>query len=165
MLLHLKDFFTKEQCSFLSDVLLGYYKNNSLTWEGNDQHYKNSYGSTIKEFESILEDITPKIKILLKNDNIVKVNSYSRIYFNDSILKKHVDREDLEYTLSVCIFDNTNKKWPLFVEHDGGIAEVITNVGDGGLILGTKMPHWREKLVCDENQMIMQCFFHWKTIK
>jgi len=165
MILHLKEFFTKEQCSFLSGVLLGYYKNNSLTWEGNDHHYKNSYGSTIPEFESILEDITPRIKILLKNDNIVKVNSYSRIYFNESILKKHVDRQDLEYTLSVCIFDNTSKKWPLFVEFEDSVVEVATNVGDGALILGTKMPHWRENLACNENQMIMQCFFHWKNIK
>jgi hypothetical protein len=67
--------------------------------------------------------------------------------------------------LSVCIFDNTSKKWPLFVEFEDSVVEVATNVGDGALILGTKMPHWRENLACNENQMIMQCFFHWKNIK
>lgn len=164
MIVFFEKLFDELTCKKLSDILLLEFKNNKLNSEASDQHYGNSYGACIKEFEKILYELTPLIKKETKIENIKEENSYSRIYFNNSILKTHKDRDGLDLTLSVCIFDNTNIEWPLFVENKDRVERIITRVGDGGLILGTKMNHWRERLICDEDKMVMQCFFHWKII-
>lgn len=161
MIIFLEKLFDQDRCKHLSHVLLNKFNENKLSSESSNEHYGNSYGSTIDEFEKILYELTPLIREKTNIENIKEENSYSRIYFNDSILKSHVDRKGLDLTLSVCLFNNTNIEWPLSVEHEGKVIDVVTNIGDGALILGTKMKHWRERLICDSTQMIMQCFFHW----
>ena len=67
--------------------------------------------------------------------------------------------------MSICIFSNINKPWPLHVEcQDGVVRSFETKPGDGALILGTKMNHWRDPLVCEENQMVIQSFYHWRIL-
>lgn len=164
MVIFLKELFDKEKCDQLSKILLDYHNRGKLTYEGNNQHYKNSFGSSLPEFNAILQELTPLVKEKTGYENITTKNSYSRIYFNNSVLKKHVDRKGLDITLSVCIFDNTGKDWPLHVQTDDGVKSVITKVGDGAMILGTKMEHWRDAMNCREDQMVMQVFFHWEFV-
>ena len=164
MLIFLKDLFCQERCKELSNILLDYHNRGKLSFEGNNQHYRNSFGSSLPEFNKILEELTPMVKEQTGYDNIIIKNSYSRIYFNGSVLKKHVDRKGLDITLSVCIFDNTEKEWPLHVQTDDGVKSIVTKVGDGAMILGTKMEHWRDNMQCKEDQMVMQVFFHWEFV-
>lgn len=164
MIVFFKDIFTKEECKYLSDILLSNFKEKKLFHEINNGYCGNSYGSTLKEFEDILFKLTPLIKEKTSIKNIKEENSYSRIYFNNSILGSHKDREGLDLTLTTCIFNNTNINWPLFVDFENKIHQVVTNIGDGVLISGTKLNHWRNKLICENDKMIMQCFFHWKIL-
>lgn len=160
MLIFLPKFFDKRTCTTLSNTLLRAYNTGKLSKETD-----NKYGSTLPEFEAILRQITPTIKQKTGYNNISIQNSFSRIYFNNSILPRHVDRHGLDITVTACIYDDTNVKWPLYVETENGIKEVITEVGDAGIILGTKMNHWRDRLICENRKMVMQCFFHWSIDK
>lgn len=161
MIVFIKGVFDEKRCADLSGILLESYKKNNLAFEGGNSHYSNSYGSSLREFNDLLAEMTPMIKEKSGYENISIKNSYSRIYFKDSILRKHKDRDGLDLTLSVCIYDDTDSSWPLHVEHDGSTKSIVTKVGDGALILGTKMNHWRDTLECAEGKMVMQCFFHW----
>ena len=161
MLIFMKGFFDRLRCAKLSSYLLEQHRNKKLRFEGDNAHYKNSYGASLPEFESLLREMTPMIMEETKSSDLAVKDSYSRIYFNNSTLKRHVDRKGLDVTMTVSIFNNTGQDWPLFVETPEGVKPVVTGIGDAGIILGTKMYHWREPLVCAEDQMVMQCFFHW----
>ena len=164
MLIHWPNIFDEQKCKELTKITLHNHNHGKFTYEGSDSHYKNSFGKNLKEFDDLFPLLTPIVKEKTKYQNIQVKNSYTRIYFNDSILKRHVDREGLDITLSVCLFDNTNKKWPLYVEYENMVVPVITKVGEGAMILGTKMHHWRDLLTCGQDQMVIQCFFHWQII-
>jgi hypothetical protein len=164
MILFLPKLFDELRCEQLNRIALDYNRRKALNYEGNDRHYGNSFGTArIPEYEKVLNDLTPIIKQKTKLDNIVVENSYTRIYFNGSDLKKHKDREGLDVTLSVCTFSDIDKPWPLYVEDDTGkIHTVETNPGDGALILGTRYNHWRDPLIVSEGKMVIQSFYHWK---
>lgn len=160
----LKNLVSHEECQILAEIANKYKKDKKLGYEGNMDAYKNSYGTArIPEYENLLNRLTPIISKKSGYDDITPENSYTRIYYNGATLKKHIDRINLDLTLSLCTFTNLSKPWPLFVETlDKNIISIDLNVGDAGLILGRKMYHWRNDLVCDENEYVIQSFFHWK---
>lgn len=164
MILFLPKLFDELRCTQLNQVALNFRNNQSLNYEGNDPHYGNSFGlARIPEFEKVLLALTPLIKKKTGWDNIIPENSYTRIYFNGSDLKKHKDRPGLDITLSVCTYSDINKPWPLWVEDENSkVHEIEILPGDGALILGTKYTHWREPLAVDKELMVIQSFYHWK---
>lgn len=163
MILFLPKFFDEVRCEQLNRIALDYEKRKALSYEGGDYHYANSYGTArIPEYERLLNDLTPIIKAKIGLENIVVENSYTRIYYNGSVLKRHTDRVGLDVTLSVCTFSNITTPWPLHIENNGKIESVETKPGDGALMFGTKYPHWRDQLNADEGCKVIQSFYHWK---
>jgi len=133
-----------------------------LTFEGGDNHYGNSYGKgCMEQGERLLEYFTP----IIQSDfggKISKENSYSRIYYNGSDLKPHVDREGLDITLSLCVYSDIETEWPLYA-HDGQqVHSLVTPPGTAAAMLGTKYVHWRDPLVCKDDQKVIQVFCHWR---
>jgi len=155
-----------ERCDLLNKVALEYFETNRMNLEKDGWMYDNSYGfGSIPEYEQLLDELTPLIKEKTGFENIKRENSYTRIYFNGATLKPHVDREGLDITLSICTYSDINKNWPLYVEvAPNDVQPFETHVGDGALILGTKMKHWRDDLVCDVNKKVIQSFYHWRIV-
>jgi hypothetical protein len=165
MILFFPNLFDQLRCEQLNRIAIDYNDRKSLSYEGGDYHYGNSFGTArIPEFEKLLHEMTPMIKSRTGYQNIAVENSYTRIYFNGSDLKKHVDRVGLDITLSVCTYSDVDVSWPLFVEKDGAVHTIETKPGDGALILGTQYAHWRSKLVVPEGRKVIQSFYHWKFI-
>jgi hypothetical protein len=164
MFLYFEKIFTSERCDLLNKVALDYMRKKQLNHEANQHHYKNSYGvGRIHEYEQVLHEITPLIKERTGMSDIAVENSYTRIYFNGATLGKHIDRDGLDLTLSVCTFSNIKQDWPLYVEVKPDVIKTFnTPPGDGALILGTKMLHWRDPLVCADDEMVIQSFYHWR---
>jgi hypothetical protein len=129
------------------------------------QFYGNSFGGNHPEFEDALRKLQPHIE----NELGVKLNaknSYARIYKNGGVLGKHVDREGLEITLSITLFNNLDADWPLWcIDKLGNTVPIAIRQGDGALMLGTKLSHWREPLTCGEDQFTVQLFMHWDIAK
>lgn len=166
MILFLPKIFDELRCIKLNKIAIDYNNRKALAYEGNDFHYGNSFGTArIPEYEELLHELTFLIKTKTGYQNIVAENSYTRIYYNGSDLKRHTDRQGLDVTLSVCTFSDINKPWPLYVTDLQNQTQAIeTQPGDGALILGTKYPHWRDKLATGEHQKVIQSFYHWKFI-
>jgi hypothetical protein len=152
---------TLERCEILNQLALKYKDDKKLNYEADKTHYANSYGSG--RIPELLKELTPLIKEKTGLQNIVEENSYTRIYYNGAMLKRHIDRKELDLTLSLCTFSNLDKPWELHVELDNGkIASFETKPGQAALILGNKMPHWRDDLICRDDQYVIQSFYHWK---
>ena len=108
-------------------------------------------------------------------------NTYTRSYHNTSKLGIHTDRKPLYVTLSVCMEDSDNLRWPLYVskkewvpatdvlwdpntdslnmEYQKEFNYYVLDLGEGGLIDSRRYPHWRDPLRCREDQRIVFTFF------
>ena len=117
-------------------------------------------------FDKYME--TLKSKILKFNNQIEyldNVNTYVREYYNGAFLDKHIDRKEISVTMSICLESTINKAWSLFTEIDGKEYSFNTNVGDGILLFDAdKNLHWRNSLICNENERVLQFFLHWKPV-
>jgi hypothetical protein len=117
------------------------------------------------EFDKLLNSLKPIITEINGNKKIKNVNSFVREYKNGSVLKKHIDRQDIGITLSICLFSNIKKEWPLCAEYNDVEISHNTNIGDGLLIIDSdKIIHWRDELVCNDNESVIQLFLHWKEM-
>lgn len=86
--------------------------------------------------------------------------SYVRIYYKDSILKKHTDRPSCEYSATICIStDKQQEPWDIFFAGKNGM-DVCVTLYPGDLIIykGMELEHWREKY-CGNQQV--QVFLHY----
>lgn len=164
---YLENIISDSLCDKFTNIMLDLKHNNRLVFENtsNADMYKNSYGTgRLPEMESCLKEITYELKTYF-DLNCKEANTYARIYYNEGTLKPHVDRPSLDYTLSVTLFSNLEKEWPLYAIDKKG-NEIKSNIkkGDGLLILGTEMKHWRDKLICSENEYVVQMFLHWTKV-
>lgn len=166
MYIFFENLLTPAQCDELNQVALQQMFAKKMHYEADNGHYANSYGTArLPIYEKLLYELTPKIKEATKMNNIKEENSYTRIYYNGAKLKTHKDREGLDLTLSICTYTNLGFDWPLHVEIEPGIVKsFVTKPGDGALILGTAMNHWRDDLHCEEHQMVIQSFYHWRIL-
>jgi prolyl 4-hydroxylase len=167
----LKGIIDQKTCEEFAKELFYLKFSNKLTAENRGQLaaansdpsvFKPSYGlGSIKRFDDYLrlisKDLSEKIGVKWKDKH-----TYARIYYNGGLLGKHVDRPGLDYTLSVNLFSTLKKEWPLYcIDKKGNEIAANTNVGEGILILGTKMQHWRQPLICEPNECVVQLFMHW----
>jgi hypothetical protein len=64
--------------------------------------------------------------------------------------------------MSICLESTINKEWPLCAEIEGKDYCFNTEVGDAILLFDAdKTPHWRNILICNNNERVVQFFLHW----
>ena len=84
--------------------------------------------------------------------------SYMRIYYNGSVLNRHIDRPSCEYSVTVCI-QNDETTWDIWFEKkDGQKINIALHSGDIIVYKGEELPHWREKY---EGKQQIQFFLHY----
>ena len=175
-----KDILTKQQCNTIANAMIYLYENEieNLNYEKDDCYYNGSYGFRgIHEAEQLLPIIEEKV--LKHYTGYTFDNVYTRIYKNESTLNVHTDRQDLDLTLTVCVYSDISVSWPIHVSnipHQGewnfdksdyyksDFKSFNTPIGTGVSCLGRIYAHWRDKLVCQENEKVVQVFYHWKKI-
>ena len=165
-MIHLiKGILTKEECSILTnqfDVdkkINASFDNPNSTGESYGfepsyifNEYLNKFKSSILKFNSNIDDLE-------------NVNTFIREYKNSNFLKKHRDRNDISVTMSICLDATINKEWPLYAKIDNKEYSINIEVGDGVLLFDAdKHIHWRDALVCNENERVLQFFLHWKPV-
>lgn len=174
---------TPQECAAISDEMLHLDRQNRVDRTPNNYV---AHAAGTGDFASALS-VVPKLTQVVVNHfsshgRFKFSNNYTRIYYPGSYLKVHVDRSDLDITLSVCIQSPPNLNWPLYVsdvpmdsswERQGLIeppaniprAAYITAPGQGVATLGTRCPHWRLPLHCTPGERVIQAFWHWTHIK
>jgi hypothetical protein len=87
---------------------------------------------------------------------------YVTAYQGGADLEPHTDREECEYTFSLCI-DATPEPtaqvpWPLWLQTFDGPVAVWQHLGDGVLFRGRYITHWRTRLADDNT--VTNILFH-----
>jgi hypothetical protein len=88
---------------------------------------------------------------------------YLASYLAGADLKKHIDREQCEFSISLCLDFSPEPElaspWPISFDTAGGTVTVYQALGDGVAYRGTRLPHYRSKL--GEGQTSTSIFFHY----
>jgi hypothetical protein len=75
---------------------------------------------------------------------------YLASYLSGAELKKHTDREQCEFSVTLCLDFSPEPElatsWPIRVDTPEGTATVYQALGDGLVYRGTKVPHYRDAL-------------------
>jgi len=71
--------------------------------------------------------------------------SFMRLYYRNSLLDKHKDREGSEFAVSIAIDYDTEDIWPLYLKDlNGKEHDLKLDRGDLVLYRGCELIHWRE---------------------
>jgi len=162
----LKNLLTKEECEFLHQQFL-VEKQIIPDMENHAKYGPNTYGFRPSDvFNVYLEKLKPYIQKCIGDAGIENLNTYVREYKNGSSLIKHTDRNDIGVTLSINLFSNIDGIWTLYEERDGKVNGYDEETGDGIVILDPyKITHWRDELVCNDDEYVLQLFLHWNKQK
>lgn len=167
---YFENILTEDQCFRFASKMLSLREDNKLHYEGKTEDkpnafYDNSFGvGSVPEMEQALREVQPRVEEELQV-KMTPANSYARIYYNGGTLNRHVDRKGLDYTMSITLFSNLDKIWPFWCKDlEGNEIALEIPQGWGGIMLGTTMQHWREPLVCNDDQYVIQLFLHWSFV-
>lgn len=88
---------------------------------------------------------------------------YLASYLSGAELKKHVDREQCEFSITLCLDFSPEpdlvSPWPIRLDTPTGTVTVYQALGDGLAYRGTRLPHYRSPL--GRSQTSTSIFFHY----
>jgi len=88
---------------------------------------------------------------------------YFGSYLSGAELKKHTDREQCEFSVTLCVDFSPEPElatsWPIRLDTPKGTVKVYQALGDGLVYRGTKVPHYRDMLA--EGYTSTSIFFHY----
>ena len=91
--------------------------------------------------------------------NLIPQYTYARIYKNGSVLERHTDRPECQYSVTLCLGGEYNKPWPIWIkDYAGKSHEVPLGIGDMLVYSGCELEHWREEF---EGDTQFQLFMHY----
>lgn len=146
------------QSKMLEEIMC--YNNNTLPnlFPFCDSQTNNSfsqYGSLFTE--SLLLLLQPLMEEHI-GKKLLPTYSYMRIYYKDSFLARHTDRNSCEYSATICIKCNPVNPWPIFFVLNSEKISVVLKQGDICIYKGDELPHWREPSIDDNH---IQFFVHY----
>ncbi|MGA9305912.1 MAG: hypothetical protein WBW31_10975 [Candidatus Sulfotelmatobacter sp.] len=88
---------------------------------------------------------------------------YLASYLSGADLKKHIDRQQCEFSVTLCLDFSPEPElatsWPIRLDTAEGAVAVYQALGDGLVYRGTKVPHYRDVLA--EGHTSTSIFFHY----
>jgi len=88
---------------------------------------------------------------------------YFGSYLSGAELKKHTDREQCEFSVTVCLDFSPEPElatsWPIRLDTPEGPVKVYQALGDGLVYRGPRVPHYRH--VLGEGLTSTSIFFHY----
>lgn len=88
---------------------------------------------------------------------------YLASYLSGAELKKHTDREQCEFSVTLCLDFSPEPAlatpWPIRLDTPRGTVTVYQALGDGLAYRGTRLPHYRDAL--PEGHTSTSIFFHY----
>lgn len=125
--------------------------------EGGDPQAPNSQSSyNYISFLELLCEKTQQVSTILQ-ETVLPTYTYSRVYYNGSVLERHKDRDACEISLTLHL--DGDKSWPIYIETPQGEEKsVILDPGDAMMYLGKKADHWRNEF---DGNHYTQVFLHY----
>ena len=156
------------------------YKNNIIydtgmwgTWS--DKQVMDTYSHYS---DQVMETLLMKMLPVMKKEtglDLIPTYSYSRIYKNGDILRRHKDRPSCEISTTLNL---GGEPWPIFIDGTGADSvideyknihkpnappgtKVLLDVGDMLVYSGCELEHWREPF---EGNTCGQVFLHYNHV-
>lgn len=110
-------------------------------------------------FFSLIKLLVKKVPHVseLCGDFVLPTYTYTRIYKNGEVLKRHRDRDACEVSLTLNLQKDVD--WPIWVQKpNGDEVSLELNPGDAVLYLGCIADHWREAY---QGTNFVQAFMHY----
>ena len=85
--------------------------------------------------------------------------SFVRIYQENDIMERHIDRHSCEISLTVSIFTNKNKSIFYVEDLNSNVKEFDIEPGDAVIYLGEKTYHGRKPI--EKDQFLVQIMLHY----
>lgn len=161
----IKGILTEEECKNLVKQFDVDKKVNPSSDEKDDTGSSYGFRAT-HSFNIYLAKLKSKVLELDTNIGDLKsVNTYVREYKNNDFLVKHVDRRDISITMSICLESTITREWLLCAEIDNTQRCFNANTGDGIILFNAdKIVHWRDALICKDDERVLQFFLHWMPV-
>ena len=146
---------------FFSTYLRNYFtlrvqNDPSLSGDGQAPNSHCVYGDPA--FDMVMAMSTEDIEKIV-GKNLVPQYTYARIYKNGSVLERHSDRPECQYSVTLCLGGKYEKQWPIWInDYFGKSHEVALDIGDMLVYSGCELEHWREKF---EGEAQYQLFMHY----
>jgi len=143
-----------EQCTYIQQNID--YSNKSYfqdTQVKNSFHWYGTYS-----FESLMLILQEDYEQIL-NKKLYPCYSYARIMHQGADMEKHKDRPSCQYSVTICIDEDLNNPYPIFIEdYASKTHRVHLKAGDALFCNGTELNHWREEYQGEEQ---IQAFLHY----
>lgn len=154
----IKNFIQSERAKKLSKEFIKFCNENPYELEnGKDKMFPNTPSKhNYISFLSILYEKLYEVSNIIEHQ-LKTSYSYARVYKNNDILEKHVDRNACEISLSIHL--DGDKEWDFFLNpFNEEEKSIILNSGDAVIYYGCKIPHWRNFY---EGKYYCQLFLHY----
>jgi hypothetical protein len=119
-----------------------------------------SYNDPVARF--FHQQITPVLS-LVAGEMVKPSYVYMASYLSGAELKKHTDREQCEFSITLCLDFSPEPAqqtpWPIKLDTATGAVTVYQSLGDGLAYRGTRLPHYRDVLA--EGHTSTSIFFHY----
>jgi hypothetical protein len=124
-----------------------------------DGHVNNSfthYGAFC--FEGLFGILQPLLQETVGKE-LFPCYSCARIMYTGAAMPIHKDRVTCEYSTSICISEDPEHPYPLFLkDRNGDTQEIALSPGDMLVYKGAELEHWRDKYEGAEH---IQAFLHY----
>ena len=138
-----------------------YLPTGEITHEKEETQVKGSLARyNFPEYKQLFYHVKKYLEDSLQ-DKLYPTYYFDRFYFKGQDLKKHIDRDACEISVSLHISNNLDYDWPIYFELDGEVVECICNPGDAVLYKGREVLHWRDKLKGNSQSYYHQIFLHY----
>lgn len=109
-------------------------------------------------YDTLLSKMTPVLSTIV-NKKLVPTYAYCRYYEKGQKLKKHVDRESCEYSMTINLGNICDDLWPIcFKDRKENTVKIKMKPGEGVIYKGMELKHWRKKF---EGEHQIQLFLHY----
>jgi hypothetical protein len=130
------------------------------TWgDGQVDNTFSSYGDIA--METLLVFIKPKLEKVM-GKKLIETYSYTRLYKNGDILKRHIDRESCRFSTTLNLGGDP---WPIFLDPTKGRNKkgIKVNLKPGDMLVykGCELEHWREQFT---GNICGQVFLHYNEV-
>lgn len=108
--------------------------------------------------DTLLEQSTAFIGDMI-DKQLFPTYSYCRLYLNNAVLDKHIDRHECQFSTTICLGGDP---WPIFFE-DKARNEIRIDLEPGDMVVyaGVELQHWREPFT---GSQCAQVFLHYGDV-
>ena len=128
-----------------------------------DEQSSRRYGVHNESVSRFFHQQMAKMVSLIVGEPVIPSYVYTASYVSGAVLKKHIDREQCEFSVTLCLDFSPEPRgetsWPIRLDTARGSVAVYQALGDGLVYRGPRVPHYRD--ILPYGRTSTSIFFHY----